>query len=562
MKIIVFLGIVFLTMGHPMAYSDRNDGADLLFIHGHVITMNDDLPQAEAVAIKNGKIIYVGNNKQAMMLAGRYSKVINLHGRTMIPGFHDVHIHALEAGSEVGGNCWLKGSRLKALKPQLLSCLQKQQGTDWLLAYGHELETLLEESQDPRGLLDSWINDRPVAIMEQSSHSVWANSKALIAAGITASDKNPRGGIIMRYTSGPRVGEPNGILLETAGEQVYDLALKPNPTAALINYEGLQWVMDELPQFGITSISDARVYWKRGWLKVWHQAEENEDLTVRVNLGLWAYPNEDDESQIEYLKKQFRYDPERLMQINQIKIYSDGIIHNTTAALKEPYNVSLYGVPATGLNYFDEQRLTKYIARLQPSGYDFHIHTIGDRGVHEALNAIESNRSEKPDHRHRLTHVEMIDDDDLPRFAKLNAIADMQVAGKFTLPENQYWQEPYLGKRAFRTYRLKDLHDSGAHYVLSSDWTVNDLNPFIGIHNAVNRGEQSITVEQALNAYTKAAAYVMRSEKRTGSIETGKEADLVVIDRDILAVPRKSIKNIRVLLTMLSGQVTYQSAEM
>ncbi len=329
-----------------------------------------------------------------------------------------------------------------------------------------------------------------------------------------------------------------------------------------VNYEGLQWVMDELPQFGITSISDARVYWKRGWLKVWHQAEENEDLTVRVNLGLWAYPNEDDESQIEYLKKQFRYDPERLMQINQIKIYSDGIIHNTTAALKEPYNVSLYGVPATGLNYFDEQRLTKYIARLQPSGYDFHIHTIGDRGVHEALNAIESNRSEKPDHRHRLTHVEMIDDDDLPRFAKLNAIADMQVAGKFTLPENQYWQEPYLGKRAFRTYRLKDLHDSGAHYVLSSDWTVNDLNPFIGIHNAVNRGEQSITVEQALNAYTKAAAYVMRSEKRTGSIETGKEADLVVIDRDILAVPRKSIKNIRVLLTMLSGQVTYQSAEM
>ena len=562
MKTIVFLSVIFLMTGVRMAYSIDSDQADLIFIHGNVITMDDALPRAEAVAIKDGKFIFVGNSKQAMILAGENSEVINLQGRTMIPGIHDVHVHALEAGSEVGGNCWLKANRLKGLKHQLLACMKKQQGTDWLLAYGHELETLLEESDDPRGLLDSWINDRPVAIMEQSSHSVWANSKALAAAGITPSTKDPGGGIIMRYTSGPRAGEPNGVLLETAGEQVYDLALKPNPAAALLNYEGLQWVMDELPQFGITSISDARVYWKRGWLNVWHQAEKNDDLTVRVNLGLWAYPDEDDESQIEYLKKQFRYDPDRLLQISQIKIYSDGIIHNTTAALKEPYRLSLYGVPPTGLNYFDEQRLTKYIARLQPSGYDFHIHTIGDRGVHEALNAIEKNRSNKPDHRHRLTHVEMIDDDDLPRFAKLNAIADMQVAGDFTLPENQYWHESYLGKRAFHTYRLKDLHDSGAYYVLSSDWTVNDLNPFVGIHNAANRGDQSITVEQALKAYTKTAAYVMRSEQRTGSIEAGKEADLVVIDRNILTIPSKYIKDTRVLLTMLSGQMTYQPNEL
>ncbi|WP_066015479.1 amidohydrolase [Endozoicomonas atrinae] len=559
MKVIVFLLVIFLMTGVRVVYSNSSNAADLIFTHGNIITMDDALPRAEAVAVKGGKVVYVGTSQKVMELAGEYSEVIDLQGLTMIPGIHDAHIHALEAGSEVGGNCWLEAKSLKGLKPELLSCLRKQKGTDWLLAYGHQLETLLEGTEDPRGLLDSWVSDRPVAVMESTSHSIWVNSRALAAAGIKKNTKDPDGGIIMRYSDGVNAGEPNGILLETAGEMVFDLALQPNSTAAAINYEGLQWVMDELPQYGITSIADARVYWKRGWLEVWKKAEKNDDLTVRVNLGLWAYPNEEDERQIEFLKKQYRFDPERLMQINQIKIYSDGIIHNTTAALKEPYRLSLYGVPPTGLNYFDEQRLSKYIARLQPSGYDFHIHTIGDRGVHEALNAIEKNYPENPGHRHRLTHVEMIDNEDMPRFAKLNAIADMQVAGDYTLPENYHWQELYLGERAFHAYRLKDLNDSGAHYILSSDWTVNDLNPFVGIHNAVNRGHQSISVQQALKAYTLGAAYVMRSETRAGSIKTGKEADLVVIDQDILSIPPKAIKDTKVLLTLLSGEITYQS---
>lgn len=547
-------------MQQPM----QQTAATRIYTHGNIITMVNSQPQ-QAIAIAGSEILYVGNNRHALTYTDEHTEIINLQGLTMIPGIHDSHIHALEAGSEVGGNCWLEGKQLKDLKKPLLNCKKKQKGTHWLLAYGHELEALLHETDDPRALLDSWISDRPVAIMEQTSHSAWVNSRALKEAGISALTPDPQGGLIMRYGTEHKTrpaNEPNGILLETAGETVFDLALKPSDQSFDLNYDGLMWVMEELPKYGITSIADARVYWQRGWLDVWHQAEQDNALSVRVNLGLWAYANINDTQQLNFLAQQYRFDPRRLLQINQIKIYSDGIIHNTTAAVKEPYEFNIGRVPERGLNYFQQNRLSRYIQHLQQAGFDFHIHTIGDRGVHEALNAIEKNMAEKPDHRHRLTHVEMLDDNDLPRFKQLNTIADMQVAGDFTLPEYHHWQEPYIGKRAYHTYRLKDLINSGATVVLSSDWTVNSLNPFIGIANAINRGKQSISVKQALETYTINAAYLMRSEDRTGSLEAGKQADLVIIDRDISRVSARKIAETQVLLTMMAGEITFQSDDL
>jgi len=536
--------------------SPRPQTAERIFTNADIITMNPSAPNAQAIVIGGGKIMYVGDNQTALAFATGNTQVTPLDGLTLLPGIHDSHVHALEGGSEVGGNCWLEGESINDLKQPLLNCRKKQQGSPWLLAYGHELESLLEVDS-PRALLDSWISDRPVAVMEQTSHSVWVNSKGLALAGITAASPDPIGGIILRDAQ----GEPNGILLEAAGEAIFDLALKPTAESFDINYDGLIWAMDELARNGITSIADARVYWQRGWLDVWNQAEKDQALKTRVNLGLWAYPNIDDEQQLTFLKTHYRYNPNRLLQVNQIKIYSDGIIHNTTAALKAPYKSSLKPVPPLGLNYFTESKLSRYIRELQSVGFDFHIHTIGDRGVHEALNAIEQNLTARPDHRHRLTHVEMIDDIDLPRFASLNVIADIQVAGDFTLPKNHHWQEPYIGARAYSAYRLGDLTDSGARVVLSSDWTVSSLNPFVGIHNAVNRGEQSISVMDALKAYTINAAYLMRSEQRTGSLEVGKAADMIVVDQNIFSIPPARLRDTRVLLTIMNGQVTWQDKD-
>lgn len=526
---------------------------DWVFINANVLTMNDDQPTAEAVVVENGRITYVGGSDQARALRPAGADIVDLDGLTLMPGIHDVHVHALEAGSTVGGNCWLQAERIRDMGAEVRACRDQQAGTDWLLAYGHSLEALLELDVSPKRLLDQWVSDRPVAIMDESSHSVWVNSRALKRMAIDRGTADPTGGVILRDAD----GEATGVLLDAAGEWAFDLALQPNSKAFELNYDGLAWSMDQLASNGITSIADARVYWQRGWLDVWHQAEQDGLLKARVNLGLWAYPLMDDDTQLNTLASLYHADPDSLIQTNQVKIYSDGIIHNTTAALKRPYQYNRPQTPPLGLNYFDEERLYRYIDRLQAVGFDMHIHTIGDRGVHEALNAIERAEDGR-EHRHRLTHVELVDDADLPRFKQLGVIADMQVAGAFSLPENHDWQEPYIGDRVHQSYRLGDLVDTGARVTLSSDWTVNSLNPFLGIERAVDRGEQSVDLDTALKAYTLNAAYALRSEDRTGSIETGKLADLIVIDQDPYQVPVTALSETTVLWTLLAGEITYQ----
>ncbi|MBY4677739.1 amidohydrolase [Marinobacterium arenosum] len=548
-------GLLMATMASA---ADHREPADRVLLGGLIYTADGRDSRQQAVAIRDGKLVYVGSDVGAEAYIGVDTAVIELDGRMVMPGIHDSHVHALEGGSEVGGNCWLRPqTRIEDYRAELRRCAKRRLGTDWVLAYGHQLETLLAAEEDPVTLLDRMVSDRPVAIMEQSSHSAWVNSKALALAGIDRDTADPQGGIILRNEA----GQPNGILLEVAAEQVFELAHRPNPEAAELNYRGLLETLDQVAANGITAFCDARVYWQRGWLEVWQRAERERQLNARVNLGLWAYPDLDDGLQLRTLKKLYRRDPNSLLQVNQIKIYSDGIIHNTSAALLAPYDKSLPQLPARGLNYFSQQRLQRYVAELGAAGFDFHIHAIGDRGVHESLNAIEQARSQGPQQgrRHRLTHVELIDDADLPRFAQLKVIADMQVAGAFTLPGNAHWQAPYIGQRAYRSYRLKDLHDAGAHVVLSSDWTVSPLSPFLGIQRALQRGAQSISLSQALRAYTINAAYLMQQEQVTGSLEVGKAADLIVLDRNLFETPVERISQTRVLLTLLAGEETWRA---
>lgn len=556
---------------HSSKPKGEHPTADLILTDGVIFTADANNQLAQALAIKDGLIIAVGQRDKVMSYAGQHTKIEALQGAMVLPGIHDSHVHVLEAGSEVGGNCWLEPvENFRDYGPQLKACARKARGSEWLLAYGHDLEALMEATEHPAQLLDQLVGDRPVAIMEQTSHSSWVNSKALSLAGYTRKTQDPSGGVIVRDAH----GHPNGILLETASERIFDLALQPSQVAFELNYDGLLWSLEQLAQNGITSFSDARVYWKRGWMEVWKQAEKDGKLTARANLGLWAYPTMNDQEQLKILRSMYEYNPDGLLQVNQIKLYSDGIIHNTTAALKAPYVEGSGPFPENlqnqGLNYFSQSRIQTYIESLQDVGFDFHIHAIGDRGVHEALNAIEAaqnygNRHLKQrrntDYRHRLTHVEMIDDADLPRFSQLNVIADMQVAGEFTHPHNHKWQAPYIGDRAYNAYRLNDLQQSGAKVVLSSDWTVSPLNPFIGIQSAVDRGEQSITLRQAIKAYTINAAYLMRQENETGSLEVGKAADLIVIDRNLFEIKTSEISQTKVLLTMLEGETVWKSRD-
>ncbi|KZN34262.1 hypothetical protein N480_21910 [Pseudoalteromonas luteoviolacea S2607] len=529
--------------------------ATQLFTNGNIYTVNEDKPWAQAVAIKGNKIVFVGSSEDAQQYVGDNTQVVDLAGKMMMPGFHDVHMHPLESGSDATQFTIPEAASTDTYIALVEEAALQNPNAQWLIGYGHNIGTLLEMQDSPLDVLDEAVNDRPVIIMEQTSHSMWVNSKALELAGIHRDSLDPIGGVIGRDEQ----MRLDGILYDNAGNQVMELAMRSLSNAQQNDYLGLiEYTMPALNKAGITSISDARTYWQRGHLETWQRVANEDKLTLRVHLGLWAYPQMNDASQIAKLKSLYQAQPDSLLKVNQVKFYVDGILVNTTAAMHEPYHQNWLELEGNkGLNYFTQARLEQYIKALESTGFDFNIHAIGDRGIHEALNAIEN--ASAGNSRHRLTHLEVVDPADYARFGKLGVIADAQVAGDFTDPS--HWPEniPLLGnERSQELVPIKSLVANNATLTLSSDWNVSPFNPFIGISNAISRTPQAITLAQALEAYTLNSAYAMRQDHLVGSIEVGKLADLVVLDRNLFDSTIKEIAETNVVMTLLDGEVIYK----
>ncbi|XP_052711165.1 putative amidohydrolase YtcJ [Crassostrea angulata] len=546
-----------------------------IYFNGNVYTVDgtdwDQTPK-EAIVVQDGKVAFVGSNQDALEYVNCESSVLDLNGATVLPGFHDVHIHPLEASSRVGSTCKLTSDTDPELMKDIFkTCAPRQIGTEWVLGGGHSITSILDHiekgGRPPREIIDEVLPDVPVVMLEETSHSVWVNSEALRRANITKWTPVRPGGVIMREEG---TGEPNGILLEDEGVSIMEFAMKPTPELEELNYEGLidgLWYRNEN---GITSVSDARVYWGRGNDKTWERVCKEGKLTVRANLALWAYPQKDDSQQIEALKDMFSNEnPNCFLRKNQIKVYIDGLLDSTTAAMEEPYvkNLHLPGISDNrGLNIFDQPRLAKYVKELQNfdnnKRYDFLVHAIGDRGVHQALNAFDESWISAGT-RHRMTHLEQVKPEDMNRFQKLNVIADFQVAGNFTKPSTRDHIESLVGKdRAHDFIPLRSVYHTNAHVTLSSDWDVSTINPFVGIQNAISRGHQSVNVKDAVEMYTINAAFAMRQEHVVGSLATGKDADLVVIDTDIMDQNNEDvIHKTRVLQTVLAGEEVYSTED-
>ncbi len=558
-RIVTFLLLSACTMPMAPVAGSGPPAADFVLLDGAVYTVAAAQPWAEAIAVRDGQITFVGSSADAQVHVGTATRIVDLDGQMVLPGFHDSHIHLLEANHEALGTCQLAaGISPEAQISVIQACAPFQVGTDWVLGYGHSIYDLLDHldagGRPPVEILDDAVPAAPAVIMEELSHSVWANSAALAAAGIDSATPDPTGGVIGRD---PDTGEPNGILFETAGELLMDLALVPNPVLEELNYEALLAGLDLIRSHGITSLVDGRAYWQRGYVEAWQRVHAEGLLSARSIVSLWAYSDLDDAQQIATLAAMYSNDPSSLLRISQIKIYADGEIWHTTAALLEPYQCCRQAGPL-GLNVFSQTRLAHYIEQLEPAGFDFHIHAIGDRGVHEALNAIEQEAAAGA--RHRLTHVEMVQPSDVPRFAQLDVTADMQMSHRFVMP-------PYLFDAAFllgnariseRVWRLRDLHQAGARVVLSSDYDVGSISPFEGMERSLTRGDQSLPdLDAAIRAYTINAAYLMRQEDRVGSIEVGKLADLVIVDRNLFDLPLSQIGDAQVVATILEGRVIF-----
>lgn len=528
-----------------------------IFINGKIYTVNNGQPWATAMLIEDGKIKLIGTNTEIQDNTDKNAKIIDLQNRMVMPGIHDVHMHPLEAGSDnFQFSLNENETNPENYASDIRQALNQNMSSEWLLGWGFDIFTLFEATREPIEILNDISTTKPIAIMELTSHSIWVNSKALELAGIDKNTANPQGGVIMKDSN----GNLNGILFDNAGNLIVDLAIASIPNSEQNDYDGLvNYSLPLLAKNGITSICDARTYWKRNHHLTWKRVENNGKLTARVNLGLWLYPTDDDDTQINTLKSLYSNNPNSLLKINQIKLYADGITINTTAAMENNYLLDFFNLSTNnGLNYISQDRIAKYIAALEPIGFDFHIHTIGNRGVNEALNAIEQSGTSKG--RHRLTHVEYVNPSDYNRFNQLNVTADAQVVGDYTKPahwhDNDEFITPSLNNNIIP---IKSLLQANARLTLSSDWDVSSMNPFVGIQNALTRSPQEISLTEAIKAYTINAAYVMRQENVVGTLEVGKEADFIVLSQNLFEVSVNQINQTKVLKTYLQGKLIYSN---
>lgn len=535
-----------------------------VFKNGKIYTSNEKQDMAEAVAIKDGKIIFVGSDKDVEEFINKDTKVINLQGRSVLPGFVDNHNHIFEAKSPAAGNCSVSpDASLQDQRSYLKDCQKDLKEGEWISGSGFSLESLLKdmseesEEQTPLQLLDELFPNNPVVIMERTSHSVWVNSKAMELAGMNKETKDPQGGRIIRDSE---TGEPFGILYDSAGDIVMEKAWSSQPNLFEKNYEGLLDGLDEVVKNGITTVGDGRLYWKRGWLDVWNKVNDEKKLTSRVVLRPWVYPNLNEAEQIEYFKKIRRDDSSSRMLINQVKMYSDGISINSTAKTLEKYKFEWFKGTPYGLNYIPEQKMKWWLTELDKIGYGALIHTIGDGGARESLNAIEAAKKEGAKQPYTLTHVEMVEDSDINRFADLGISADFQVGHDFAEDPKQSWASMYFSDQQMkRIMPLGRIWKTGANVSLSSDWDVNELNPLVTISNSLSIGEKGLPdVYAAIDAYTIKPAKSLGLDNIAGSIEVGKSADMVVLDENITEMSKDKIPDAQVLMTILQGEVVYQ----
>ena len=539
------------------------DKADTIYTNARIYTVNTERPWAEAVAVRGNTFIAVGSTDDVLMYADDETEVIDLAGKMILPGFFDPHIHLEDFYLPN-----MAKDRMLLLPP--LKSIEEIRETiatyaadhpDLDVIFGKDLPNELFPNDSPtRGFLDAFIPDRAVVLLTVSGHEALLNGKALELAGITATTPDPENGEIVRDTT---MGEATGFMKEAAYGK---FAMPFQPALTLEQHtDGMAETIALLNAEGITSVK--HIHAQELEVQALHALDRADKLNLRVATA-WTYKSPLNPVPVSVqelaIEQRAQYASDRIYP-NHIKVNIDGI-PTATAAMLEPYE----GTNNLGMNYYDTEPLAEMIKRYDPAMDSIVFHTVGDRGARIVLDALEQARDELGSlhSRPQLAHAHFIADTDFPRMQAVNLTAEfspiMWFEGGLT---NAIWN--MVGEERTRRYMpLGSAKRAGVRVVIGSDGPILYQTALASMESAVTRlppgggnpstsADEAITLAEAIAARTIDSAYLNNKEHETGSIEVGKLADFVVIDRDLFAIPIEEVSDAKVLLTVIDGQAVY-----
>jgi predicted amidohydrolase YtcJ len=529
--------------------------ADLVMVNGKIWTVDDKRPEVEAVAVLGNRIAAVGSNEEIRKWIGANTKVIDLQGKRVTPGFNDSHVHFLDGGMGLA-SVQLRDARTpEEFRDRIRDFAAKLPKGRWILNGNWDHENWTPPALPTRRLIDAVTPDNPVFINRLDGHMCLANSLALKLAGVTRETPDPPGGTIVRDAD----GEPTGVLKDAAMNYVYKVI--PSPSEEVMA-EAIRAALAYAAENGVTSVQDMSA--SPDVFGVYQKLLANNELTVRVYglqpLSEWG--------RLARAGIRAWFGNDRL-KIGGLKGFADGSLGSTTALFFEPYldAPKTSGLPSDEM--FPEGKMLNNILGADRAGLQIAVHAIGDKANKTILDifAEVGKRNGPRDRRLRIEHAQHLRPEEIKRFGAERVIASMQ---PYHAIDDGRWAENRIGpSRAKGTYAFRSLLDAGATLAFGSDWFVAPMEPLMGIYAAVTRRtldgkrpqgwvpEQKITVAEAVRAYTMGSAYAGGDEKIKGSIEVGKLADLVALSADIFMIDPVEIEKTKVVMTIFDGKVIY-----
>ena len=568
MRMMKLFNIAALAAALFLVACAQSPDEDIVFFNGKIYTLSEQQPVAEAMVIRQGIIAAVGDTETIRAMADADTRMIDLGGQVVLPGFHDLHVHPVFAGMQAQRCVIPQGSTLGQIQQHVKACVELAEPGDWITGGQWDVSAI---GQVPdAAMLDGVAPDNPVLLGDTSEHSAWANSRALEIAGLTGDTPDPEDGIIERDGS----GAPTGILREEAVVLVRRHI--PEATDEQIR-SALEWALNEMLANGITSFSEAATGYSSNAQKeagAYVALADDGVLKQRVRLCMpWVSGNAEMEAFIDSsdVFARARVTPDC------VKIFLDGVPTDShTAAMLEPYEGTVEGrdddASRYGMLLEQQSTLNEAVTRFDAMGLTIKFHAAGDAAVRAGLQAIASARRANGNSGlyHNVGHCTFIAAEDIPLGREIGASFEMSPYLWGPSPINDSITAAVGVERIKRVWPVREVIEAGALAVPGSDWSVvPSVNPWIAIEALVTRErpggsedsfgkEQAITLDQALRLFTVNAAIHMGKEETLGSIEPGKLADLIVIDRDPYEIPVNELHQVRVMHTFINGESVYQ----